>query len=157
MNREYPEVPIVAVGVVVKRGHEVLLVQRLNEPSQGRWSLPGGVVELGETVREAARREVQEECGLQIEPGEVLAVVDNIVRDDTGRIRFHYVLIDLLAEYVGGEPTAASDIGDARWVRAGEVEEFDVTERAGQLVREVLKSAPRPLGDEVAQLRSSAR
>jgi 8-oxo-dGTP diphosphatase len=73
-------------------------------------------VELGETLREAARREVQEECGLQVEPSQVLAVVDNIVRDGAGRIRFHYVLIDLLAEYTGGELAAASDIGDARWV-----------------------------------------
>lgn len=142
MNREYPEAPIVAVGVVVKRGHEVLLVQRLNEPSRGRWSLPGGVVELGETVREAARREVQEECGLQVEPGQVLAVVDNIVRDEAGRIRFHYVLIDLLAEYVGGELAAASDIGDARWVSEKELGELDVTEKARQLVQEVLSSAP---------------
>ena len=157
MNREYPEAPIVAVGVVVKQGHEVLLVQRLNEPSQARWSLPGGVVELGETVREAARREVQEECGLQVKPGEVLAIVDNIVRDEAGRVRFHYVLIDLLAEYVGGKLAAASDIGDARWVTEQELGELDMTEKASQLVREVLKSAPRPLGDEVAQLRSSAR
>lgn len=153
MNREYPEAPIVAVGVVVKRGREVLLVRRLNEPSRGRWSLPGGAVELGETLQEAARREVREECGLQVEPGEVLAVVDNIVRDEAGRIRFHYVLVDLLAEYVGGELAAASDIGDARWVRAEELAELDVTEKARELVREVL----RPLGDEVAQLRSSAR
>jgi 8-oxo-dGTP diphosphatase len=153
MNREYPEAPIVAVGVVVKRGCEVLLVQRLNEPSRGRWSLPGGAVELGETLREAARREVQEECGLQVEPSQVLAVVDNIVRDGAGRIRFHYVLIDLLAEYVGGKLAAASDIGDARWVREEELRELDVTEKAGQLVREVL----RPLGDKVAQLQSSAR
>jgi 8-oxo-dGTP diphosphatase len=153
MNREYPETPIVAVGVVVKRGREVLLVRRLNEPSRGRWSLPGGAVELGETLREAARREVQEECGLQVEPSQVLAVVDNIVRDGAGRIRFHYVLIDLLAEYVGGKLAAASDIGDARWVREEELRELDVTEKAGQLVREVL----RPLGDKVAQLQSSAR
>lgn len=142
MNREYPEAPIVAVGVVVKRGHEVLLVRRLNEPSRGRWSLPGGAVELGETVREAARREVWEECRLQVEPDEVVAVVDNIVHDEAGRIRFHYVLIDLLAEYVGGEAAAASDIGDARWVREEELEELDVTEKASQLVREMLRSAP---------------
>jgi len=141
MNREYPKAPIVAVGVVVKRGHEVLLVQRLNEPSRDRWSLPGGMVELGEMVREAARREVQEECGLQVEPGEVLAVVDNIVRDEAGRIRFHYVLIDLLAEYVSGELVAASDIGDARWVREEELAELDVTEKAKQLVREILIGA----------------
>jgi 8-oxo-dGTP diphosphatase len=143
MNREYPEAPIVAVGVVVKRDHEVLLVRRLNEPSRGRLSLPGGVVELGETVREAARREVQEECGLQVEAGEVLAVVDNIVRDDeAGRIRFHYVLIDLLAEYAGDELVAASDISDARWVREEELEELDVTEKARELVQKVLRAAP---------------
>jgi 8-oxo-dGTP diphosphatase len=142
MNREYPEAPIVAVGVVVKRGHEVLLVQRLNEPSRGRWSLPGGVVELGETVREAARREVQEECELQVEPGEVLAVADNIVRDEAGRVRFHYVLVDLLAEYVGGELAAGSDIGDACWVREEELGELDVTEKARELVRKMLRAAP---------------
>ena len=73
MHREYPEVPIVAVGVVVKRGREVLLVRRLNEPSRGRWSLPGGVVELGETVREAAWREVREECGLPVTTQPMLA------------------------------------------------------------------------------------
>ena len=143
MNREYPEAPIVAVGVVVKRDDKVLLVRRLNEPSRGRWSLPGGVVELGETVREAARREVREECGLQVEAGEVLAVVDNIVRDDeAGRIRFHYVLVDLLAEYVGGGLAAASDISDACWVREEELEELDVTEKARELVRKVLRVAP---------------
>ena len=142
MIREYPEAPIVAVGVVVKRGLEVLLVQRLTEPSRGRWSLPGGVVELGETVREAARREVQEECGLQVEPGEVLAVMDNIVRDETGRIRFHYVLVDLLAEHAGGELAPASDIGNACWVREGELGELDVTEKARELVQEVLRSTP---------------
>jgi len=142
MIREYPEAPIVAVGVVVKRGHEVLLVRRLNEPSRGRWSLPGGAVELGETVQEAARREVWEECGLQVKPGEVLAVVDNIVRDEAGRVRFHYVLIDLLAEYISGEVAAASDIGDARWVREEELQELDVTEKAGQFVRKMLRSTP---------------
>jgi len=143
MNREYPEAPIVAVGVVVKRDDKVLLVRRLNEPSRGRWSLPGGVVELGETVREAARREVREECGLQVEAGEVLPVVDNIVRDDeAGRIRFHYVLVDLLAEYIGGGLAAVSDISDARWVREEELEELDVTEKARELVQKVLSPAP---------------
>jgi 8-oxo-dGTP diphosphatase len=142
MHREYPEAPIVAVGVVVKRGREVLLVRRLNEPSQGRWSLPGGVVELGETVQEAARREVWEECGLQVEPGEVLAVVDNIVRDEAGRIRFHYILIDLLAEYLGGELTVASDISDACWVSEEDLGALDVTEKARELVRKVLSQRP---------------
>jgi len=135
MHREYPEAPIVAVGVVVRKDDEVLLVRRLNEPSKGRWSVPGGVVELGETIREAARREVQEECGLEVKPGEVLAVVDTIVRDEAGRVRFHYVIVDLLAEYLGGQLTPASDISEARWVKREELAELDVTEKALQLLR----------------------
>ena len=139
MRREYPEAPIVAVGVVVKRGDEVLLVRRLNEPSKGRWSVPGGVVELGETIREAARREVQEECGLEVKPGEVVAVVDTIVRDEEGRVRFHYVIVDLLAEYLGGQLTPASEMSEARWVRREELTELDVTEKALQLLRQALE------------------
>lgn len=134
----------------MKRGDEVLLVRRLNEPSRGRWSLPGGVIEVGETIREAARREVREECGLEVEPGEVVAVVDNIVRDEEGRVRFHYVLIDLLAEYLGGQLAPASDIGEARWVKGKEVAKLDVTERALQLLRQVLER-------EAEQALSSAR
>ena len=135
MHREYPEAPIVAVGVVVRKDDEVLLVRRLNEPSKGRWSVPGGVVELGETIRQAARREVREECGLEVEPGEVVAVVDTIVRDEAGRVRFHYVIVDLLAEYLGGQLAPASDIAEARWVKREELAELDVTEKALQLLR----------------------
>ncbi len=127
MNREYPSGPIPSVGVVVCNDDRVLLVLRAQEPSRGKWSVPGGVVELGETIREAAHREVLEECGLDIEVGEVIAVRDLILRDQNGRIRFHYVLVDVVATCVGGKLSAASDVADARWVSRGDLDSLDLT------------------------------
>jgi 8-oxo-dGTP diphosphatase len=128
MHREYPSGPIPSVGAVVCDGDRVLLVLRGQEPSRGKWSIPGGVVELDETLREAARREVLEECGLEIEVGEVIAVRDAIVRDEASRIRFHYVLVDLVARCVRGELTPGSDIDDARWVSEGDLTDYDLTD-----------------------------
>jgi len=138
VRREYPAAPIVAVGVIVRRGGQVLLVQRGKPPSEGRWSLPGGMVNLGESLREAAAREISEECGLEITVGEVVEVFEPIIHDEAGRVRYHYVVVDFLAEYVGGELTVASDITDARWVTVGELESLDVTPAAAELVRKVL-------------------
>jgi ADP-ribose pyrophosphatase YjhB (NUDIX family) len=95
MKREYPETPIAGVGLVVVKGDKVLLVKRGKEPGRGRWGLPGGAVELGETVAQAAEREVDEECGIKIEIRDVIEVIDRIIPDDDGRIRYHYILIDL--------------------------------------------------------------
>jgi 8-oxo-dGTP diphosphatase len=127
MSREYPSGAIPSVGVVVCDGDRVLLVLRGQEPSRGKWSIPGGVVELGETIREAAQREVKEECGLDIKVGDVISVRDAIVRDDEDRIRFHYVLVDVVAGHVGGKLSAGSDVVDARWVSKGELDGFDLT------------------------------
>jgi 8-oxo-dGTP diphosphatase len=127
MNREYPAGPIPSVGAIVCHGDRVLLVLRAQEPSRGKWSVPGGVVELGETVGEAARREVLEECGLEIEVGEAIAVRDAIIRDQDGRIRFHYVLVDMVARCVGGELSPASDAADARWFSRAELDDLDLT------------------------------
>jgi len=138
VRREYPDAPIVSVGVMVRRGDRVLLVQRGHAPSYGRWSLPGGVVELGESIREAARREVREECGIEIEPGAVISVFEPIWRDDAGRVQYHYVVIDLLADYQGGEVRVGSDSLDARWVGARDLDTLDVTKSAAELVRRVL-------------------
>ena len=101
---------------MVFSGDAVLLVRRGNEPSRGRWGLPGGVVELGETVEEAVAREVREETGVEVRPLRLLAVFDSIVRDDEGRVRFHYVLCEYLCEPVEGELHIATDALDARWV-----------------------------------------
>ena len=115
-SREYPSRPFCGVGVVVRRDDQVLLVQRGNPPRRGDWGIPGGVVELGETLREAARREVREECGIEIQVAELLDTFEVLQRDDAGRLQYHYVIIDFAAEYVGGDVYAASDVLDARWV-----------------------------------------
>jgi len=138
MEREYPSRPIVSVGVVVRKGKKVLLVRRGQEPRKGEWSIPGGIVELGETIREAAQREVQEECGIEVQAGEVLDVVDAIYRDKEGQVRYHYVLIDLAAEYLGGGLTVGSDIEEARWVSENELPHFHLPERTLAIILKAL-------------------
>ena len=116
MAREYPEHPLVGIGAVVLNGHRVLLVQRGRDPGKGTWGLPGGVLELGETLAEGLRREVMEECSVEVEIGPVVAIFEPILRDGEGRLRFHYVVIDYLCRYLGGEPCASDDADDVRWV-----------------------------------------
>lgn len=116
MSREYPERPIVGVGAVVIDADRVLLVQRGKAPLKGEWSLPGGALELGETLEEGVRREVLEETGLVIEPVAVVEVLDRISRDAEGRVQYHYVLVDFLCRAVGGDLACATDAVDARWV-----------------------------------------
>jgi 8-oxo-dGTP diphosphatase len=115
MNREYPESPFVGVGAVIVRDDRVLLVKRGKPPLLGEWSLPGGVLECGETLREAAIREAREETGLVVDVGEMLGVYERIVRSDDARVRYHYVLIDFLCRRTGGELSAASDAAEVRW------------------------------------------
>lgn len=117
-SREYPSAPIAGVGaVVIDRGY-VLLVRRGHEPLLGQWSVPGGAVELGETLEEAIVREVKEETGLTVQPVSILTALDRIERDSAGSIRFHYVLVDFLCEVSapGTIPRATTDVSDARWV-----------------------------------------
>lgn len=138
MKREYPESPIVAVGVIIRRDHQILLVRRGHPPSLGYWTFPGGAVELGEPIQEAARREALEETGLEVEVGEVATVIDHVVRDEAGRVRYHYVIVDYLATPVGGKLQPGSDVSDARWVGLADLENLEITEKAGQLVRQLL-------------------
>ena len=128
MKREYPDRPLVAVAAVVIRDDgRVLLVQRGQDPGKGRWGLPGGLVELGETLAQALQRELREECGIKVEPGEVLGIVESRVRDEQGRLRFHYVIIDFLATYRSGELRVASDAADARWVHPEELAAYPLS------------------------------
>jgi len=127
MARQYPRSPVPAVGVLIRRGDFILLARRLNDPGKGLWSIPGGIIEIGENSRDAAVREVKEETGLTVEIDSVLEVVDNIVQDDFGRIRFHYVIVEYLARSESGEPQAASDVSEARWVPITELKTYPLT------------------------------
>ena len=138
MAREYPEYPIASVGVVVIKDDKVLLAQRGKEPARGRWTIPGGVIEVGETLHDAARREIMEECGIEVALGRLYKSYDSIVRDGEGRVRFHYVILDVLGTQTGGEVRAGGDVLDARWVGVADLSHLDVLPAVAELVREVL-------------------
>jgi len=122
LTREYPPAPIVGVGAVVVDGDRVLLIRRGREPMKGQWSLPGGALEIGETLVDGVRREVREETGLEVEPLALVEVLDRIARDGEGRVQFHYVLLDYLCRVTGGELCCASDAVDVRWAKRDEWE-----------------------------------
>jgi ADP-ribose pyrophosphatase YjhB (NUDIX family) len=119
MLREFPEAPLVGVGAVIVNQGRVLLVQRGREPLKGHWSLPGGLVEVGESLKTAVIREVEEETGLLVEPVELIELLDRIHREGE-RIRYHYVIADYLCRVTGGALKAASDADAVRWVERGE-------------------------------------
>jgi ADP-ribose pyrophosphatase YjhB (NUDIX family) len=119
MQREFPLAPLVGVGAVVVQEGRALLVRRGSEPLKGHWTLPGGMLELGETLVEGAVREVREETGLEVEPVELIEVLDRIHRDG-GRVRYHYVIADYLCWVTGGHLRAASDADAVRWVERAE-------------------------------------
>ena len=138
MKREYPDAPILGVGAIIRDGARILLIRRDREPAKGLWSFPGGGVELGETVRDAVRREALEETGLQIEVGELVAVVDRILHDDDGRIRYHYVILDFLARPTGGALCPGDDASDVLWVSLLDLDNLDVTEQAKEIAQRLL-------------------
>ncbi|SPF40620.1 NUDIX hydrolase [Candidatus Sulfotelmatobacter kueseliae] len=115
MRREFPEQPLVGIGAVIIESSRVVLVKRAHPPIQGQWSIPGGALEVGELVREAAVREAREETGLIVEACELLGVFDRVLRDAASRVQYHYVLIDFLCRPVGGRLLAASDASEVRW------------------------------------------
>jgi len=114
------------VAAIVFKEGRVLLVKRGKEPNRGRWGLPGGVVELGETVEEAIHREVEEETGLEVKPTRLATIFDSIYGDEQGKVRYHYVLFEYLCEYVGGELVAGSDAPEVRWVGLDELQSVDI-------------------------------
>jgi 8-oxo-dGTP diphosphatase len=138
MNREYPDRPFVGVGSVIVRNGRVVLVRRGHPPAKGEWSIPGGVLEVGETVREAAVREAVEETGLQIETVELLGVFDRVLRDERQRTRYHYVLIDFVAKPVGGELRAGADATEAKWCSWEEAQELKLAEDTLAVIRKAL-------------------
>ena len=121
MKREYPDHPIVGVGAIIIKGQEVLLARRGKEPGYGEWSIPGGVVKLGETLEEAVIREVREEVNLAIRVEEMVEVLERIFRDPQGKVQYHYVLVDFLCEHLSGEANPASDALEIQWVPVLEI------------------------------------
>jgi len=138
MKREYPDRPIVGVGAVIVEAGRVLLVKRGAPPLLGEWSLPGGVVELGETLRAAAEREALEETGLVVTAGEVLAVLDRIIPGEKGRAQYHYVLIDFLCRVTGGQLRVGGDAADGAWAAESELSKFKLEKPATDVVLRAL-------------------
>ena len=126
-DREYPPEPRVAVGAVVFNGDRVLLVRRDQPPSHDLWAIPGGRVALGETLERAAEREIFEETGIRIRAGAPVYTFDHIERDSSGSVRFHYVIIDLVAEYIGGDIQSGDDAREARWIAEDELRHLNVS------------------------------
>ena len=133
MKREFPERPIVGVGGVVVHRKRVLLIRRGSEPLKGEWSIPGGLVELGEELADGVRRELKEETGLDVEPLEVLTVFDRITRAGD-RVRYHYVIVDYVCRRRGGRLKPDSDVDDAHWVRREDLPQYHLTEKATAVV-----------------------
>jgi 8-oxo-dGTP diphosphatase len=141
MKREYPDRPIVGVGAVIIDRGRVLLVKRGSPPMVGQWTIPGGVVELGETLRSAAEREAQEETGLTVDAGEVIEVVDRILPGDDGRTQYHYVLVDFLCRVREGEARAGSDAAEVAWAAENELESFKLEKTAVEVIFKALRLA----------------
>lgn len=138
MRRKYPEHPLVGVGALIFtrsgcRG-PILMVERAGEPLKGYWSLPGGLVETGERLEDAVRREILEETGLRIEPVSRFDIFERIMRDSQGRAEYHYLLVDYVCKVVGGELRAGDDVSRAAWVRRAELDQYQITEGTREVI-----------------------
>jgi ADP-ribose pyrophosphatase YjhB (NUDIX family) len=127
VKRLYPDQPVVGIGIVIIHDGKIVLIKRGNEPGKGKWSIPGGLVELGEHLEDTVIREAKEETQLTVADPQLLDVVDNIDLDQTARVKYHYVIIDYLVQVRGGEIGAASDAEELRWVPLDEVEDYVLT------------------------------
>jgi 8-oxo-dGTP diphosphatase len=127
LKRLYPDQPVIGVGAVIVHDNKIILIQRANEPSRGKWTIPGGLVELAESPEVAVVREAQEETCLEASDPTLLDVVSNVDIDEQGKVKYHYVIIDYLVHVKGGTAKAASDAAELRWVPFDEVESYNLT------------------------------
>ena len=134
MAREYPAHPVVGVGAVVVRDGKALIIKRAHEPRKGEWSLPGGLLELGESLQDAVRREIKEETSLDIEVGPVIETFDRVHRDDAGKIRYHFVIVDFVCWPNAGDAMPGSDADGVAWVTPGEIDDYAVNAHAKAVI-----------------------
>jgi 8-oxo-dGTP diphosphatase len=127
VNREYPKRPLVGAGACILQQGKLLLIRRGAEPGRGRWSIPGGLVELGENVEDAMIREAKEEVGLDVTAVRLVDVFDSLTLDESGHIQYHFVVVNFLARIIGGKLQIGTDVVESRWVPLEEVEEFNLT------------------------------
>ena len=140
-RREYPDAPLVGVGTVTIKSGKILLIRRAFEPGAGKWSIPGGLVEVGEKLSEAAARETEEETGIKVEVLELINVFDMIDRDESGRAKYHYVLVDFLSKPVGGKEGVSDEVTDIKWVTFEEARTMDLTRTARKALEELFGGA----------------
>jgi ADP-ribose pyrophosphatase YjhB (NUDIX family) len=140
MAREYPAQPVVGVGAVIVRDGRALIVRRAHEPRKGEWSLPGGLLHLGESLADAVRREVREETGLEVEPGPIIETFDRVHRDGDGRIRYHFVIVDFVCWSRTGDAVAGSDAEAVAWVTADQIDQYGVNAHAKAVILKGLRA-----------------
>ena len=134
-NRKYPDRPYVGVGVIVFRDQELLLVKRNKEPSKGQWSIPGGIQMIGETAAEAAQRELLEETGVKVDQLLLVDVVDAIIPDVEGKIKYHYTLVDYMGQWLSGESRPGDDAQEVRWVLLNEISAYSLLEKTMNIIQ----------------------
>lgn len=133
-DRSYPSTPVIGVGAVIWKEDHFLLIQRGKEPMKGRWSLPGGKLELGESLQDGLSREITEETGLMVRIGPLIDVIDYIEKDDDGRVRTHYALVDYIAFWQEGDAVAGSDAAAVKWVTLEEIKDYDLWSETRRLI-----------------------
>jgi 8-oxo-dGTP diphosphatase len=140
-SREYPDRPFVGVGGVVIRNGSALLIRRGAPPLEGQWSIPGGMLETGETLIEGVRRELLEETGLEVRVGELIEVFERINPDASGKTQFHFIVLDYLCETDSDSACAGSDVSDVAWATPAELKKFSLTETATRIIQKAFERA----------------
>ena len=141
LRREYPERPIVGVGGVVIHGERALLIRRGSAPLEGEWSIPGGMLEIGETILEGVQRELLEETAIEVRVLDLIEVFERVTRDGEGRLKYHFVILDYLCEVVRGEALAGSNVTDVAWARETELGGYSLTPTATRVIQKAFEIA----------------